>query len=801
MSRLATLTSLLLLTAVATAQPRKGEDESAALVEEGRAALKKNKLDEAAKALDQAIALNPRRIEAYVLRSAVYAARKEYKDGVALLRKAQALDVNDNDVNDALGTQLVFAGSVDEGIALLQQVVAKDAARYDAQLVLGHHWHDGGKWADSIAALEAYFAHRPKALEGEDSTHKIDLADSYLRSRQPQKALELFEQAAAGKKQDLRARIGVAWATAAIDCRKARPILKDLEPVAEQHPEVLLVDGQCALALGDTASALARGKRFLEKMATTGDKTPAASAATAHALVGEADAAKGDLSGAIEELGKAQELEPNRRRWSVRLAIVLRRANKAQQALATLDKVGPPDKAASEPEWWTEVGESLLATNDAKGCATRLQPVLADLPDSALVRVLYGQALLSSGQAADAVKPLDEAEKLASSARGKKLLSEALVTVAAGKLAANDSAAALPMLERAEQLDATPVVLRDYGIALMAESKFKDAAGVLDRAIKVDTSGIALMLDARAHAQAGEVAAARAIYEKAVAADKDHAAEIAVDWAASELSGGDPNVAVAALEKTVPKTGAFVAKHKAALAEARHAAGLAALRQGNGDRAVALLRQAVAVDNAISTKCDLAVATVVSGDVNSALAALKAVGGQSCPFPPPADTQAAPILAAFVEGIDPRRAAKALDRLQSLGGRSTGISAVLLATSTRVLALNAAQDAYRNGQTAQAKKFLATAKNANARVGADEVAHNLAVIDLNDGNVDAAIAELEKLTGRVPEALINVGIAYEKKGDHAKALDAWKRAKKAGVRYAPLDAWIESKQRVWGETP
>ena len=72
-------------------RPNQAEDDSAALVEEGRARSARGKLDAAAKALDQAISLNPRRVEAYVVRAGVYAARKQYKDGIELLRKAQAL--------------------------------------------------------------------------------------------------------------------------------------------------------------------------------------------------------------------------------------------------------------------------------------------------------------------------------------------------------------------------------------------------------------------------------------------------------------------------------------------------------------------------------------------------------------------------------------------------------------------------------------------------------------------------------------------------------------------------------------
>src|SRR4051812_21727475 len=180
--------------AIAIAQrPNQGEDESASFVEEGRSALRKGDLDDAAKSLDQAISLNPRRVEAYVLRSAVYVARKQYKEGIALMRRAQSIAPGDPEVLTALGTHLVLSGDVTTGIPLLEGVVAKEPTRFDAQLLLGHHWHDNGKWPESIKAFEAYFQSRPDALAKEDARHRVDLADSYLRDRQPAKALDLFD--------------------------------------------------------------------------------------------------------------------------------------------------------------------------------------------------------------------------------------------------------------------------------------------------------------------------------------------------------------------------------------------------------------------------------------------------------------------------------------------------------------------------------------------------------------------------------------------------------------------------------
>ncbi len=785
--------ALLASTASSAHAEQKGEDESAALVAEGRESLKKGDLADAAKALDQAIALNPRRVDAYVLRSAVYAAKKQYKLGVELMLKAQLLAPNDEEVLTALGSQLVLSGDAATGVPILAGVVAKDPARYDAQLLLGHHFHETQRWPETIAALEAYFAHRPTGLAKEDARHRVDLADAYLRARQPQKALVLFQSSSTERKQDLRARIGVAWATAAIDCRRARPLLRELEPVAEQHPEVWLVDGQCALALGDTNAALSLGRRYL-------DRSTSATAA-GHALVGEAQAARGSLGEARKELTLARELEPARRRWTVRLAYVLRRGNEPKEALGALDKLGAPAQPAIDPDWWIEVGEALLAAGDAPGVVARLAPVVPELGGDADLLTVFGAAQLQTGQAEAAIKTLDAAEAAAQSPRAKKLLVEALTSVGVAKLTANDAAGAEALFARASELDPNPTVLRDLGIAQLAQNK--NAVAILDRAVKADGAALTLMLDARAHAVTNDVAGARPIYERALAADKANQLEISIDWAASELAGGDPATAVAALEKTAAtaKTGPLAARHKAALADARHAAGLAALRQGNGTRAVELLRAAVAGDNSLASKCDLALAEVVAGDSNAALAELGKVSGQSCPFPPPADTQAAPILIAFTEGLNPRRAGKALDKLTSLAGKSTGVAAALLATSIRVVALNAAQDAYRAGQLAQARKYLATARGANARIGNDEIAHNLAVLDLADGKVDLAITELERESGKLPEALVNLGIAYERKGDPTKALDAWRRARKAGAgaRFPQLAEWIESKERIYGE--
>ncbi|HEX4423095.1 MAG TPA: tetratricopeptide repeat protein [Kofleriaceae bacterium] len=784
--------------APASAQrPNQGEDESAALVNEGRAAVRRGEFDTAAKALDQAIALNPRRIEAYVLRSAVYWTRKQYKEGVQLMRRAQLLAPADEEVLTALGSHLVRAGDPAAGVPLLEQVIAADPRRYDAEIILGDHRYAAGKWAGAITAFEGYFAHRPPGLAAEDARHRVDLADAYLRDHQAAKALAAFQQAAseaAGSKAgapDLRTRLGVAWATAALDCKKARGLLRELESVAANHPEVWLVDGRCALALGDPATAIERGQRYLGR---------AGRSAAGHALVGEAYEQRGNVAEARRELEVARDLEPGRRSWTVKLASVVRRGGDPRAAIGVLDQLGAPRPAAADPDWWAELGLALFAADDAPQVIARLTPALEALPADAALRALVARAQLAAGQVDDAVKTL-EPEVETHSPRAQKLFAGALAAVAVAKLA-DGAALAEAMLARAVKLDGSAAIWRDLGIARLASDRAADAVDALDAARQLEPAPATLMLYARARALTGDAVGARPFYDQALAAARGEAAEVAIDWAASELAGGDPAIAVTALEKTAAQArGPLAQRHKAALAEARHAAGIAALRAGNGAKAVELIKAAAAVVPSLAAQCDLALAEVVAGDTAGSFTALKAVAGKSCPFPPPADVQAVPILTAFIDGLNPRRARAALERLTALAGKATGAAAGLRDAALHAVALEAASDAYRGGNLGQARAFLTAASRANARKNADEVALDLALVDVADGKLDAAIGSLQRLAGRLPDALVALGIAYERKGDPQKALEAWRAARRAGSRFAPLAGWIDAKERFFGGAP
>jgi tetratricopeptide (TPR) repeat protein len=349
-------------------------------------------------------------------------------------------------------------------------------------------------------------------------------------------------------------------------------------------------------------------------------------------------------------------------------------------------------------------------------------------------------------------------------------------------------------------------VWRNLGLCSYLLGDLENAHQVLTKAAAAEPNAPTLVLLGRVKAARGD-ATARESFAQAITAGKSEgiSADAAIELAAVEVSAGRGGEAVDALVGTAAAAkragGDLAARHAAALVTARHAAGLAALRAGQAGRAVGFLEDAVkdaSGDTATAIRCDLALASVAANDRERAVTRLKAVAKAKCPFPAPADTTAVPVLLAFVEGLQPRRAAKALDKLASLDRGATGSTRALLATAIRVVALNAADDAYRGGKLAPARRYLAQARKAEARAGLDEMTHNLAVIDVADGRLDAAISALERLAPKMPEAIVNLGVAYDRKGDGARALELWRRARKEGARFGLLDDWIAAKARIYG---
>lgn len=778
----------------AQAQVKRSEDDASALVADGKRLLGAKRYEAAGKALDAALALNPRRIDAYILRAAVYAAQSNFSAGIAVMRTAAALAPHDLDVQNALGAQLVLGGVIDEGVALLAAVVARDAKRYDAQSLLAHTYVQRQQWRLAVGAFDAYFAARPAALASADAVARVEHADALLRSRLPgavRRAEKMFHDLRAEPSVARRAALGEAWAAAAHDCKAARALLAPLIVRERDIAEPLLVDGQCALALGDYETAQRRGRDYLARASREGPLAAhAPSAAAGHALVAEALAARGELAAAKVQFELARAREPKERKWSVRLALVLRRAGDFSGAADALAALGPPAVPADDIPWWLERTELSLAERKPEEALRGLMPLAAAVPHDGRIVALQAQIALQLGHTDEALAFAQQARELGV-AHADKIAARAHARqgdVALQQQRLQDAAAAY---NAALRLDALAVYRRNAAAVTLALGDRVTAQKLL--AGLANPSAADLALQAFAVADAQHMPAARALFAQAIAAAGEPLrSTIALDAARAELAFGEPGLALAALQ-AVPSAHRTEA-HLAAQGLAQRNAAYAAVATGQWTRALDLLRDRGSNTQA---RCELVVVALSAQEREVAQRALRELGAQPCTFRATGDANLTPLFAHVVEGLQPTRAAGAFVKLRGLGYK--GPAHALATSAARVVGLVAAAEAYRQGRGAEAARFVAAVAKLATTVGDDELAAAQGILQLERGISEADLAALEKLAARVPEAWLAIGIARERQGQPVLALEAWRKAKRAGVRHASLAEWIAAKERVWGK--
>lgn len=784
--------------AVAGASPARAQgaddEESQLLVDEGKRALAKRNYKRAGELLDRALQVTPRRIDLYILRASVHGVLREHGAAVALLQRARALAPDHVGVNTALGIQLILVGKAAEGVPVLEKIVRTDPRRYDAQVVLGHEYLRQAQWAAAAAAFEKYFAHRPAALAGEDDIHRVDQAAARLRGGEPAKALELYEKVLDSDRSSERARLGVAWATAAISCKRAMPVFDAMPDLEGKYAEVSLVRGRCALMLGRVDEALARAERYRKAVPDS---------VQGWVLLGDVRSATRNWKDAETAFERAAEVDPADKLVSLKLGRTERLLGKHAQAVERLRAAGAP--RGLEDDWTVEYGEALQAMGEGEALRDLLVPWLKTHETHATGNYLLGTAFRRLGDDPTAAAHFERGYQ-GGEPRAARALVETLNALAVGAVKRKDLTEARRRLEQADGIGGDILTSRNLGAVLISEGDLERAATVLKKALERDRDdAVALHLLARAHHGAKRWDDARAAYARAIRAYGKDPRVVAAhrDLANAELSAGHGEEAVAALDAAVA---AAPAAARGELVAARYTAARAAatdaMRGGRFGVAVRVLRQVETAGDAEGQndlRCDLALAATGSAQRELALEQLRRLekAKARCPFVAPADELGVPILIAWNEGATLRRAKQALERLDGMRRKVTGVAEPLARQAAGDIAIRAATEAYAAGNLALARKYLTTARAYDKR--SPELAHNLGVVALATGRLDEAIALLEPLVNEVPEARVNLGIAWERKGEPQRALEAWKSAASAGVRHPGLKGWIESKERFWGE--
>lgn len=189
----------------------------------------------------------------------------------------------------------------------------------------------------------------------------------------------------------------------------------------------------------------------------------------------------------------------------------------------------------------------------------------------------------------------------------------------------------------------------------------------------------------------------------------------------------------------------------------------------------------------------------------------KAQAEGGCELLPPYDRLGVDLLLAYISYRDtgsPAQREKALRALAKLQGKAGAGSSVqplndllkaLLRSTHEMLAF----DYFMANKVPRAAQLLKAAGRIQVPGGDADAAvlsHNLAVIDLQEGRA-AGERALERLAGRPPEALVNLGILRDRRGEPKKALDLYRQALQRGARTPKLREWIDVKDRLFGEGP
>lgn len=275
------------------------------------------------------------------------------------------------------------------------------------------------------------------------------------------------------------------------------------------------------------------------------------------------------------------------------------------------------------------------------------------------------------------------------------------------------------------------------------------------------------------------------------------------------LRGGQRNLALAHLrrgrlrlldaESQISKNGVSAGATKQAedaLGDLQRAIELGTLESTNHERG--------------NAECLAALAAVQAGQSKAARELLVRGKDNGCELVPPYNRLGTELIAAFINYRGSNAIAqreqllKTLPKLQSRAGSGAESAPLqkLLRSMQFSTNLALAYDYHVSGRTKLVGPTLRNAQKVQVRTSEDDeaiLAHNLAVADVAEGH-GGGEKVFERLGSRPPEALVNLGILYDRRGEIRKALDLYRKALERGARTGRLREWIDTKDRLLGQS-
>jgi cytochrome c-type biogenesis protein CcmH/NrfG len=802
----------------------------------------------AAAAYDRAIGKAPGEVSAsaYGKRAAIYIIVKDYKGGLAFVEHALARTPNAPEIMEQQALMLWQTDARDKAIEVATKVVAARPQTFTNQSLLGEYYASRDP-VKTAAAYEAYLASRPQDLEGGDVLPRIRLGFAYLANARSvlgdgdeshaqqlySKAAEQFElvQKKFGKKPNAAVNADNGLCAADTGLAKWDQAVTVCERIAAE-PKHIDATGSVWFNLG--TAYLARAQTKKARAAATEFTKLRKTEARGFVLIGDTYFAERAWQDALDAYLRADKLvRANQQRDAIGLSIKLGKTyrrlpggDRAKNLELAIDKLA--SGLAANPgnlELATELGDAYLeARQDGKASALA-DRIIGSAGFTAAPPDARGALLVIAGKAAFGKHELHDARarfEAAASVRPADIsIQRDLVTVINEQAfdADKDAAAAKQLLDQALAVDPnSPTTLTNLALLAIERNDCDGGQKILtklatirgaDDVLRMRLLGRTYLCQQKPDAAKAAEAFATAEKEAKQANAPLQLAEIYTEWAPL-LWDTDLDGAVDKLDAAVTAGGTDPAIGPAArrnLAVALFKRGWKRMRDGHGSDAAADLERALRDPGVLrgteplAFELSYALALLDAGrfaDAGTRFKTLAAKGNQASYLRGPYAKLGAPLFAAYAAyrggTISARQQAAAeLEKLQreATGGFAETVKQLVAACDEAI-----AYDQWKAGQTGAASKTLAAADKAASGEVARRVQLDRAALALGKDK----LATLESLAGAggPPEALVDLGIAYELAGRPKDAYEAWTKARARGVRTPELQKWIDAKKRIYG---
>ena len=477
-------------------------NEAEAQLKAGELLLLARRWQDAKARADKALAVNPKNVDALVLRANAMAGLTDLDGALKELQQALSLDPRSS-FQTNLGFIQAARGNLPEAEAAFRQAVAVDQASMTAQLALGQFLWVTGKQDEAEGVFKAALALEPasllanralavfylrsdrateaepyfvKAVEASGAAEaKIALADYYVGLKRPAEAVGVLEKLSAEPQYWALARAKMA------DIQygegKSAEAFRIVDEVVTKQPTLVgarVVRGRLLLGDGriDDAQRDAQEAVKLEP-----------GSAEVQFLLGSVLEARRDLDGASKAYAEVLRLNPRAAAAQVRLAMIELQRNSASSATQFAEQA-----AALQPGNLTAqlvLARALLARGDLDRAAEVTQRLLQAAPNAAQIQNQVGMLALAKGDRAAARAAFEKALTL------NDRLVEPLSTLVAMDLQDKKPDSARARVER--RLQKTPdssLVLALAGGTWFSTGDASKGEEFLRRAIDVDPSNL-----------------------------------------------------------------------------------------------------------------------------------------------------------------------------------------------------------------------------------------------------------------------------------------------------------------------